>query len=87
MAIRLEHYSYRFAEQVLNSRLSIKNEIEDIIRLSATDLSQLSRPFFNEVLKEHFVEKGWVSQPDVFGKETDAYARFDFLKDRVGIRI
>ncbi|MCR4805279.1 MAG: restriction endonuclease [Clostridia bacterium] len=87
MAVRLEHYSYRFAEQVLNSRLSIKNEIEEIIRLSTIDLSQLSRPVFNTTLKDHFVEKGWVSQPDVFDQETDAYARFDFLKDRVGVEV
>jgi hypothetical protein len=63
MTVRLEHYSYRFAEQVLNSRLSIKNEIEEVIRLSAIDLSILSRPVFNGILKEHFIERGWVSQP------------------------
>lgn len=87
MAVRLEHYSYRFAEQVLNSRLSLKNELEEIIRDSTTNLSQLSRPVFNRILEKHFNEKGWTSQPDVFGRETDAYARFDFLKDRVGVEV
>ncbi len=87
MSVRLEHFSYRFAEQVLNSRLSIKNELEDIIRESTIDLSQLSRPVFNDILKEHFIQKGWISQPDVFGRDTDAYARFDFLKDRVGVEV
>ena len=58
MAVRLEHYSYRFAEQVLNSRLSIKNALEDIIRDSTPDLSQLSRPVFNDILKKHFIAKG-----------------------------
>jgi hypothetical protein len=87
MSVRLEHYSYRFAEQVINSRLSIKNELERIIFDSTTDLSLLSRPVFNKVLEDHFVEKGWASQPDVFDKDTDAYARFDFLKDRVGVEV
>ena len=87
MSVRLEHYSYRFAEQVLNSRLSIKNEIETIIRDSTENLSLLSRPVFNNELEKHFVEKGWISQPDVFDKDTDAYARFDFLKDRVGVEV
>ena len=87
MSVRLEHYSYRFAEQVLNSRLSIKNELEEIIRDSTSDLSLLSRPVFNDILKNNFINKGWVSQPDVFDQETDAYARFDFLKDRVGVEV
>lgn len=87
MSVRLEHYSYRFAEQVLNSRLSIKNELEEIIQMSSTDLSVLSRPNYNKILEENFVAKGWTSQPDVFDKETDAYARFDFLKDRVGVEV
>ena len=87
MSIRLEEYSFRFAEQVLNSRLSIKNELESIIKKSAQDLSILSRPKFNEILKSNFIEKGWESQPDVFDEETDAYARFDFLKERVGVEV
>ena len=87
MSIRLEKYSYRFAEQVLNSRLTLKNELEDIIFQSATDLSKLSRPEFNEILRQNFVAKGWQSQPSVFDEETDAYAKFDFLKDRVGVEV
>ena len=70
----------------MRNRLT-KNEIEEIIRISSIDLSLLSRPVFNSVLEKHFIEKGWTSQPDVFDKETDAYARFDFLKDRVGVEV
>ena len=29
--IRLERYSYRFAEQVLNSKLTLKQEVEAIL--------------------------------------------------------
>lgn len=54
MSIRLEKYSYRFAEQVLNSDLRLKNEIEDIIFEAAKDLSVLSRPTFNELLQKKF---------------------------------
>ena len=59
MSIRLQRFSYRFAEQVLNSRLSIKQEIEGILLDPNIDLSELSRPRFNEVLEELFVAKGW----------------------------
>jgi hypothetical protein len=31
MRINLQRYSFRFAEQVLNSKLALKREIEDII--------------------------------------------------------
>ena len=87
MSIRLLNYSYRFAEQVLNSNLLLKKEIEDVILQSASDLSVLSRPKFNEILEHNFVAKGWQSQPDIFGQDTDAYAKFDFLKGRIGIEV
>lgn len=87
MSVRLEEYSYRFAEQVLNSRLSIKIELENIIKESTKDLSILSRPNFNEILKNEFIKRGWQSQPEVFTEDTDAYARFDFLKERVGVEV
>ena len=31
MSVRLKKYSYRFAEQVFNGKIQIKNELEDII--------------------------------------------------------
>ena len=87
MSIRLLKYSYRFAEQVLNSNLNLKNEIEEIIYNASKDLSILSRPAFNDILKEQFIQHGWTSQPGVFDSDTDAYAKFDFLKDRIGIEV
>ena len=87
MSIRLEKYSYRFAEQVLNSNLKLKNEIEEIIFEASHDLSVLSRPTFNDLLQHSFIKRGWASQPDVFDQDTDAYAKFDFLKDRIGVEV
>ena len=34
-----------------------------------------------------FRQKGWTSQPQIFESDNDAYARFDFLKDRVGVEV
>jgi hypothetical protein len=48
--IRLKKFSYRFAEQVLNSKLLKKQEIEDILIDPQIDLSKLSRPYFNKIL-------------------------------------
>ena len=85
--IRLERFSYRFAEQVLNSKLAIKQEVEAILTSDQIQLSSLSRPAFNKVLRESFVSKGWTDQPYVFGEDEELGAKMDFLKDRVGIEV
>ncbi|MBE3093270.1 MAG: hypothetical protein IMZ51_06425 [Chloroflexi bacterium] len=87
MRIRLEKFSYRFAEQVLNSKLNQKQEIEEILTEPAIDLSKLSRPYFNKILDESFSKKGWECQPSVFNEQSDPSAKMDFLKERVGIEV
>ncbi len=85
--VRLERLSYRFAEQVLNSKLAIKQEVEDILASKQIEMNSLSRPNFNRILRESFVAKGWEDQPDVFSEDDDLSAKMDFLKDRVGIEV
>ncbi len=87
MKIRLERFSYRFAEQVLNSKLAIKQEVEDILTDDAIEIATLSRPTFNRVLRDAFKVRGWTDQPHVFGQEEELGAKMDFLKDRVGIEV
>ncbi len=87
MRIRLERFSYRFAEQVLNSKLNLKQEIENILTDPKIDISKLSRPYFNKILDESFSQKGWESQPAVFDEQSDPSAKMDFLKERVGIEV
>jgi len=87
MRLRLERFSFRFAEQVLNSKLTIKQEIEDILTDPKIELASLSRPEFNKVLREFFVSKDWIDQPNVFPEDSDPSAKMDFLKDRVGIEV
>jgi hypothetical protein len=85
--IRLERFSYRFAEQVLNSKLAIKQEVEEILICEAVTIASLSRPAFNKHLRESFASKGWRDQPHVFVEEEDPGAKMDFLKERVGIEV
>ena len=87
MSVRLKKYSFRFAEQVFNGKVQLKNELEDILYESTKDLSILSRPNFNKILEKNFEKMDWATQPQVFGADDDAYARFDFLKDRVGVEV
>lgn len=87
MPIVLQNFSYRFAEQVLNSNLSIRREIEAVLADPSLPISELSRPRFNEELDSRFVSKGWEPQPPVFGDPGEPLARMDFLKSRVGIEV
>jgi len=83
--MRFQTFSYRFAEQVLNSKLATKKEIEDII--TSIRPRGYSRPELNEVFEKEFVERGWQKQPLVFGEITDIAAKIDYLKDRVGVEV
>ena len=87
MRLRLQRFSYRFAEQVLNSKLTLKQEIEDILGDPTIDAPSLSRPTFNDVLRDRFVAKGWESQPPVFDEPGDPSAKMDFLKERIGVEV
>ena len=50
--ISLKHFSYRFAEQVLNSNLSLKNEVESVLLDKPFEVAKLGREHFNCILKE-----------------------------------
>lgn len=85
--IYLSKFSYRFAEQVLNSKLAVKEQCESIISDSSIDYNDLSRPNFNAILKEKFENLGWESEPRVFEHKDQPLAKLDFLKDRVGVEV
>jgi hypothetical protein len=50
-------------------------------------MTRLSRPAFNKLLLERFVNHAWKSQPAVFDDPADPGAKMDFLKERVGIEV
>lgn len=85
--IRIRTYSFRFAEQVLNSKLLLKQEIEHVLSEDDICLSALSRPKFNKLLDEAFVKLGWKRQPSVFSEPGEPLAKLDFLKERIGIEV
>jgi len=85
--LHFKTFSYRFAEQVLNSKLAIKEEILSVITDPSIDLAILSRPNFTRVLRDSFTRKGWQDQPSVFDEESDPAGKMDFLKERVGIEV
>jgi hypothetical protein len=42
MILRLQNFSYRFAEQVLKSKLVLKQEIENVLLDPSIDIASLS---------------------------------------------
>lgn len=87
MLLHLQKFSFRLAEQVLNSKLALKQEIEDILTDPSIDIRSLSRPKFYEILREEFIERGWEYKPSVLGKPNDPVAKLDFLKERIGVEV
>jgi len=87
MRINLQKYSFRIAEQVLNSKLALKQEIEDVLLDPSIELQSLNRPHFNKVLENLFTQKDWETQPKVFNENQDPSAKFDFLKERIGVEV
>ena len=85
--MRFQTYSFRFAEQVLNSKLNLKKEIEDIITNLKPKNEEITRPKLNELFREKFIQKSWTDQPIVFEDPKEPGARLDFLKERIGIEV
>lgn len=86
--LTIQRFSYRFAEEVLNSRLNLKKQVEQILTDTIHNpVEQLSRPGLNRLLRQRFVGAGWEDEPLVFGDPNDPGAKMDFLKDRVGIEV
>jgi len=78
--MRFRTYSYRFAEQVLNSKLELKKEIEEIIGSVNVKPKGFSRPELNRILEAKFTENEWESQPTVFNEPKDPSAKIDFFE-------
>jgi len=57
--MRFRTYFYRFAKQVLNSKLELKEEIEEIIESVKVKPKAFSRPELNKILETKFTEHGW----------------------------
>jgi hypothetical protein len=100
LAVKYVTYSYRFAEQVLNSHLAIKDELIEIIEsielpIAAPDAGDKPgagskpnvRPQLNVKFEEEFTKRGWEAQYRLFDDPRDPMAKIDFMKSRVGVEV
>jgi hypothetical protein len=87
MILQLQKFSHRFAEQALNNKLALKQEIENVLMDSNIDVPSLSRTQSKNTLKYRYINKGWKSQPSVFDEPNYPSVNMDFLKERTGIKV
>ena len=85
--MRYKTHSFRFAEQVLNSRLNIKNEILEMIDQINSSNIEMSRQNLNNIIEKKLTEIGWKSQPVIFDDAKDPSAKLDFIKNRIGMEV
>jgi hypothetical protein len=82
--MRYKTWSFRFAEEILNSKLSIKNELIDIVNNVNLSPKDFSRPNLNKEFEKEFLKRGWKSQEKV---SDELGARIDFIKEKVGVEV
>ena len=93
-------YSYRFADEVLNSHIAIKREIEDVISSIESPIAGPEagdkpgtgskpdvRPKLNKLFEEEFAKRGWDRQFRLFDDPKSPMAKIDFMKSRVGVEV
>jgi hypothetical protein len=79
-------YNYRFAEEVLNSKLNIKREIEEIIENLQFRVGEKGN---HDIVQLEFHKKGWHIEPSIISSQSDKRTKMklDCLKERVGVEI
>lgn len=85
--MRFKTYSFRYAEQILNSNLSIKKEILDVIESIKLNKFTPSRQNLNKIFEDELIQLGWDNQPVIFEDRKDPSAKLDFIKNRVGMEV
>ena len=86
-------WSYRFADQVLNSNLRARSEIEQIVRAVELPEGEYKRVDLNKAFQQEFVNRGWREQSRLFENgdledgEDVPFSKLDFLKDRIGVEV
>jgi len=98
--LRFTTYSYRFAEEVLNAKLEIKKEIEDVVSSIMLQTAPIEagdspgkgtkpgvRPQMNRLFEGEFEKRGWQAEFRVFDDPKSPMAKIDFMKSRVGVEV
>lgn len=86
MNVEFETLSYRHAEEILNSKVTIRREIEKAIAGVKPTMVSQGADNLTKRLQQAFIGLGWQDEFPVTDKQTHEQF-FDFFKDRVAIEI
>lgn len=88
MKLDLEKFSFRSGEIHLNTKMEIKQEIEDIILAQSPVITRWSRDEYLRIIQSDFAAKEWLIPPPMLDRKSGKSAPLmDFVKDRVGIKL
>ncbi len=87
MQLHIRSHSYRFSEEILNSKIHLKKEIEKSLLDISPDLYKLTRPTINDLIDATLAKTGWVPQAKLFDDDNEGMMRIDYLKDRVQLEV
>lgn len=82
--MRYSKYNFRFADEILNSKIALKTEIEDIIRRLILDPFGKGKNSPHKVIKNAFIQNNWSAEATISNRTR---MRFDLYKERIGIEI
>jgi len=85
--VKLEFFNYRFADEVLNSNLSLKKELTAVLEEIKVSSFGISRPELNQITQQELVKRGWQSQVPAFGADGRGETKLDFVKNRIGVEV
>jgi len=87
LELNLKHYNYRFADEVLNSNITVKKELMDTLEQLTVSALGVSRPELNKLIENELAKKEWRVQVPAFGVDEKGETRLDFVKNRIGVEV
>jgi hypothetical protein len=81
--MKYKTYSYRFGEEIINSKLGLRKEIEWILDSLKTPIYKGAGPLIKRELKKYFLEKGWNYDVKI---TKELGLSIGFQKERVGVQ-
>ncbi|NJM55713.1 MAG: hypothetical protein HC841_07240 [Verrucomicrobiae bacterium] len=84
--MQFESFSFRHAEEILNSHLAIKRQINDLLSSAKDAPVKSGSDGLTSALMVAFERSGWQKEVPVSPDEAHEQ-RFDLLKDRVAVEI
>jgi len=84
--VQFDTFSYRHAEEILNSHLAIKRQINEVLNSAKEAPVKQGPEGLTSALMAAFQKLGWKSEVPVSDKE-EHEQRFDLCKERVAIEI